>query len=115
MSCSSVRPVVVAQWLGRLPYGKALSMQQARVSELIAAKKLASTAKVNHLLLLEHSPVYTVGLRSHVYSESEEKRLRALGAEFYRCTSFLFHYSSIRIYFVSLVRLSDPAILLVQQ
>uniref|UniRef100_A0A914XCM0 Octanoyl-[acyl-carrier-protein]:protein N-octanoyltransferase LIPT2, mitochondrial n=1 Tax=Plectus sambesii TaxID=2011161 RepID=A0A914XCM0_9BILA len=83
---SSVRPVVFAQWLGRLPYGEALSVQQSRVNQLVAAKKSPSpsTPKVNHLLILEHPPVYTVGLRSHVYSESEETRLRALGADFYR-------------------------------
>jgi len=39
----------------------------------------------NHtLLLLEHSPVFTVGIRDKEYSEDEEKRLRKLGADFYR-------------------------------
>jgi lipoyl(octanoyl) transferase len=43
-----------------------------------------SPACRNHLLLLEHPPVYTVGLRSHGYSREEEARLRALGADFQR-------------------------------
>ena len=38
----------------------------------------------NFLCLFEHDPVYTVGLREQNYSVDEERRLRALGAEFYR-------------------------------
>jgi lipoyl(octanoyl) transferase len=36
------------------------------------------------LLVLEHDPVYTVGLRSHRYPESVETDLRRLGADFHR-------------------------------
>ncbi|CAJ0565133.1 unnamed protein product, partial [Mesorhabditis spiculigera] len=38
----------------------------------------------NYLLCLEHSPVYTVGIRSKVYSDDEEKHLKSLGADFHR-------------------------------
>ncbi|KAL8598803.1 hypothetical protein ACOMHN_015382 [Nucella lapillus] len=38
----------------------------------------------NTILLVEHSPVYTVGLRTKDYDQIEERRLKNLGAEFYR-------------------------------
>jgi hypothetical protein len=34
--------------------------------------------------MFEHDPVYTVGLRGHLYSAEEEQRLRNTGAEFHR-------------------------------
>uniref|UniRef100_H2YHG2 Octanoyl-[acyl-carrier-protein]:protein N-octanoyltransferase LIPT2, mitochondrial n=2 Tax=Ciona savignyi TaxID=51511 RepID=H2YHG2_CIOSA len=36
------------------------------------------------LLMLQHDPVYTVGLRSSVYTEQEESNLLAIGADFVR-------------------------------
>lgn len=38
----------------------------------------------NVILLVEHKPVYTVGLRDKSYSREDEKKLRATGAEFHR-------------------------------
>ncbi|KAK6012796.1 lipoyl(octanoyl) transferase [Ostertagia ostertagi] len=38
----------------------------------------------NYILAVEHSPVYTVGIRSKLYSQEEETRLKALGADFFR-------------------------------
>ncbi|CAJ0600866.1 unnamed protein product [Cylicocyclus nassatus] len=38
----------------------------------------------NFLLAVEHTPVYTVGIRSKLYTEEEELKLKALGADFYR-------------------------------
>ncbi|CAI4227777.1 unnamed protein product [Auanema sp. JU1783] len=38
----------------------------------------------NFLLALEHFPVYTVGIRSKLYSIEEELRLKSLGADFFR-------------------------------
>ena len=38
----------------------------------------------NMLLLVEHDPVYTVGIRDRDYSNKTEKELKAMGAEFYR-------------------------------
>jgi lipoyl(octanoyl) transferase len=43
------------QWLGRVPYGQALALQ-----ERLAAER-RSGAIPDHLLLLEHEPVYTIG------------------------------------------------------
>lgn len=38
----------------------------------------------HYLCLMEHPPVYTVGLRGQQYSLDEERRLEALGADFHR-------------------------------
>lgn len=38
----------------------------------------------NVILLVEHNPVYTVGLRDKSYSKEDEKELRSKGAEFVR-------------------------------
>lgn len=49
--------------------------------------KLAGRTGVNGhdtLLLVEHNPVYTVGLRTEDYGEVEELRLKKLGAEFFK-------------------------------
>jgi lipoyl synthase len=42
------------RWLGRVPYDEALAVQRA----------LFEHGRENHLLLLEHSPVYTLGIRA---------------------------------------------------
>ena len=38
----------------------------------------------NTLVLVEHFPVYTTGLRTKEYSQEQEERLKSLGAEFVR-------------------------------
>jgi lipoyl(octanoyl) transferase len=43
-------------WLGRVPYERALAMQ-----EEIVAGKIAQPERTDELLLLEHDPVYTIG------------------------------------------------------
>ena len=43
-----------ARWLGRVPYGEALDLQRA----------LFEQGGESHLLLLEHPPVYTLGVRA---------------------------------------------------
>merc|ERR1711992_348039 len=40
--------------------------------------------KDNFLILCEHNPVYTTGIRTNVYDSLEEDRLKNLGAEFVR-------------------------------
>jgi lipoyl(octanoyl) transferase len=49
------------QWLGRVPYAAALEMQHAFV-EL----KAEDTNAADHLLLLEHDPIYTTGRGTEV-------------------------------------------------
>lgn len=64
------------EWLGRVPYGEALALQET------ALRERAEGLRGDRLLLLEHPPVITLG-RSHkpgnvLFAES---RLRALGIE----------------------------------
>uniref|UniRef100_A0A6P8RM80 Octanoyl-[acyl-carrier-protein]:protein N-octanoyltransferase LIPT2, mitochondrial n=1 Tax=Geotrypetes seraphini TaxID=260995 RepID=A0A6P8RM80_GEOSA len=77
------RPVVQVLRLGRLPYAQALSEQQRRVRSHLEARD-GREAPPHALLLCEHEPVYTVGLRRGPYPEREEARLRRLGAAFHR-------------------------------
>ncbi|VDK63123.1 unnamed protein product [Anisakis simplex] len=79
------RATVEAIWLGRMCYEKALNIQHEYVRKIIEIKEHNLNEPIkNRLFLLEHTPVYTVGLRSHMYSMKEELRLRALGADFFR-------------------------------
>lgn len=38
----------------------------------------------NYLLLVEHDPVYTIGIRRELYMEDEIKKLESLGADFHK-------------------------------
>ncbi|NP_001335548.1 Octanoyl-[acyl-carrier-protein]:protein N-octanoyltransferase LIPT2, mitochondrial [Caenorhabditis elegans] len=68
--------------LGQISYGAALKEQQKYV-DLVKANK-SETHSLNFILALEHTPVYTVGIRSKGYTKEEETRLMRLGAEFHR-------------------------------
>ena len=64
------------EWLGRVPYGEALVLQEAAVAERAAG--LCG----DRLLLLEHPPVITLGRSTKPGSLLvDEARLRALGIE----------------------------------
>uniref|UniRef100_A0A4W5LHQ9 Octanoyl-[acyl-carrier-protein]:protein N-octanoyltransferase LIPT2, mitochondrial n=1 Tax=Hucho hucho TaxID=62062 RepID=A0A4W5LHQ9_9TELE len=66
--------------LGRISYGRALQVQK-----LYVRRHLDSKDKLhNALLLCEHPPVYTIGIRQALYPFEEEQRLKLLGAEFFR-------------------------------
>ncbi len=52
---SDASPLAV-RWLGRQAYPEALALQ-----EVLVARKIADPAEPDHLLLLEHEPVYTIG------------------------------------------------------
>jgi len=75
--------LIVARRLGLLPYSAGLAAQQASLSAHQTALCARSPAP-HQLLLLEHTPVYTVGRRQRDCDVGEERRLRALGAEFHR-------------------------------
>ncbi|XP_060650423.1 putative lipoyltransferase 2, mitochondrial [Drosophila nasuta] len=75
-----VRPLLTVVRAGRLSYTAGLQLQQQ-----LAKQKTVDFAEFrNFLLLLEHDPVYTIGIRTKGYTEEDEKRLRELGAEFHR-------------------------------
>ncbi|KAL3285585.1 hypothetical protein HHI36_000115 [Cryptolaemus montrouzieri] len=65
--------------LGKISYESGLKLQRFLANEHLNDKVASNT-----ILLLEHTPVYTIGIRTAQYNESEEKRLRDLGADFYR-------------------------------
>uniref|UniRef100_A0A7I4YJQ0 lipoyl(octanoyl) transferase n=1 Tax=Haemonchus contortus TaxID=6289 RepID=A0A7I4YJQ0_HAECO len=68
--------------LGKLSYAKGLEEQHKFLDLAKKAKEKEET--LNFILAVEHTPVYTVGIRSKLYTEDEEVRLKALGADFYR-------------------------------
>lgn len=68
--------------LGRISYQDGLTQQQHYIEKVKASK--TSSKSENYVLALEHHPVYTVGIRSKLYSATEEQRLKALGADFHR-------------------------------
>ena len=80
---SAARRVVYYARLGRVGYAKGLELQAA-CAEAHRAAASRQTAGRNIVLLLEHDPVYTVGVRPHDYTVQLEDRLRALGADFHR-------------------------------
>ncbi|PSN37421.1 putative lipoyltransferase 2 [Blattella germanica] len=66
--------------VGRMSYGSALRLQK-----LIADNHHAAKDGIHDtLILVEHTPVYTIGIRSKDYSQETEEKLISLGAEFYR-------------------------------
>ena len=71
--------------LGRMSYGEALGVQKyfARI-HLDALSEDNSRVAKNVLLIVEHNPVYTIGLRTKDYTIKDQCRLKSLGAEFYK-------------------------------
>ncbi|XP_033121157.1 putative lipoyltransferase 2, mitochondrial [Anneissia japonica] len=77
-------PLVRVCNLGRVSYTTALSIQksiQTNIKNSLDNKK-SYKACSNTLILCEHNPVYTIGIRTKDYPKQEEERLKKLGAEF---------------------------------
>lgn len=70
--------------LGRISYGQALQVQQKHVRQHLERRSECESEIPNTLLLCEHQPVYTIGIRQAPYPPEEEARLKGLGAEFFR-------------------------------
>ncbi|XP_067889113.1 octanoyl-[acyl-carrier-protein]:protein N-octanoyltransferase LIPT2, mitochondrial [Heterodontus francisci] len=83
---TSLKPVVEVVNLGRISYGDALRAQRRFIQRHLDALSQPPTAEppVNALVLCEHTPVYTIGIRTARYPIEEEERLKQLGAEFHR-------------------------------
>ncbi len=64
-----MNPVISARWLGRISYEKGLELQESLLSAKVAGDP------DNHLLLLEHEPVYTMGRSRDDSSLREESIL----------------------------------------
>ncbi|KPI93244.1 PREDICTED: putative lipoyltransferase 2, mitochondrial [Papilio xuthus] len=67
--------------LGLVSYDTALKIQQALAKRHFNALRNGQSINNDTLLLVEHKPVYTVGIRDET-PEEEILRLRGLGAEF---------------------------------
>jgi len=66
--------------LGRLDYKKCLSIQKFLVQQQLEPNKNSSFGS-DSMLLVEHEPVYTVGIRRNSYKENDLNELRALNAQ----------------------------------
>lgn len=75
--------IVYVQKLGRVPYKMAWDYQKV-VAERVRQNAKSKKEPGHTMLLLEHDPVYTTGIRDHEYSAEEEAKLKSLGADFHR-------------------------------
>lgn len=64
---------------GKLNYGESLKLQKLISNQLVQGSNYK-----NVIILTEHNPVYTIGLRTKNYTINDEENLRKLGAEFHR-------------------------------
>lgn len=74
------QPVVHVLRTGLIKYSQGLSLQQFITSTF---NQNNNTKFKNMLILTEHQPVYTIGIRTKDYSINDEAYLRSLGAEFF--------------------------------
>lgn len=65
---------------GKMSYQDSLNLQKAVSTHLIKADDKYK----NFLILTEHEPVYTLGLRTKNYSIDDEEKLTKLGAQFFK-------------------------------
>lgn len=76
-------PVVVSVInAGRMGYQQGLQLQK-QLTNRHADPKVQESRR-NSLILVEHRPVYTIGIRTAPYPQEEISRLEALGAEFHK-------------------------------
>ena len=93
----SPKPLVSLIRLGRTKYLPALKLQHYLVEKVKASRQIVTTSEpitnnndkpvgnsLNYLLILEHEPVYTTGIRNRnqYLKEAEKSNLSALGADF---------------------------------
>lgn len=82
------RPIVHILRTGLIKYAHGLNLQKLITSTFNCKSDdnndNAVAAFKNILILTEHQPVYTIGIRTKDYSIDDEAYLRSMGAEFYR-------------------------------
>lgn len=80
------RPPLAFKYLGTVPYGAALDLQNALVEKRLEAIENPgprSAESADLVLFLQHPHVYTGGRRIRGEDDTEGNRLRALGAEYF--------------------------------
>ncbi|CAG5127321.1 unnamed protein product [Candidula unifasciata] len=83
--CAVSNKAVSVITLGRMGFMAAYDVQMRFARQHL--DELAGKPNVygeNTLLLVEHTPVYTVGIRNQNYSKIDEVKLKQTGAEFYK-------------------------------
>lgn len=65
---------------GILNYGESLKLQKSIADRLVQG----DVKYKNVIILTEHKPVYTIGIRTKNYTIEDEEKLRQLGAEFFK-------------------------------
>ena len=73
-----MRPQVKLVKLGLKSYLPTWNLQKELVN------KVKTEGQENYLILVEHKPVFTTGIRTNVYDVQEEERLKKTGADFVR-------------------------------
>lgn len=74
-----MHPTVKVLNAGKLHYRAALELQKKLSSQQVESFQDFK----NYLILNEHNPVYTIGIRRKDYPQEEREKLQSLGAEFY--------------------------------
>lgn len=74
-----MHPTVKVINAGKLHYQRALELQKKLSSQQVESFQDFT----NYLILNEHNPVYTIGIRRKDYSDEDRKKLQNLGAEFH--------------------------------
>ena len=67
--------------LGRLEYKHCLNIQKHFLNEHLKSLKEGNEAGKDTVLFVEHSPIYTIGIRRKEYDDNEVKRLLSLNAQ----------------------------------
>lgn len=82
---SFLKPLVRLVHLGRVPYTHAYAVQQNLLKKVKASSDSENNVlNENYVVIAEHDPVYTTGIRSKEYGSDTEQRLRSLNADFVR-------------------------------
>lgn len=76
-----LKPTVHVLRAGLTTYQQGLNLQKLLISQL--TEKTENEFK-NYIILTEHKPVYTIGIRTKDYTIEDEEHLKKLGADFYR-------------------------------
>lgn len=66
--------------VGKMSYQESLNLQKTVSNYLVNDNQRYK----NFLILTEHNPVYTIGLRTKNYTIDDEEKLKTLGAEFFK-------------------------------